>query len=97
MAAGAAALLASACTPDGKGVLVQSCVKDGQDQKTCDCIATAMQKNMDPQLFQAAVLQAQGKNDEAEKVAKAVSADKAMESASKAMAPMLQCAMGGKT
>ena len=96
MAAGAAVVLASACNAAGgdKQALIDECVKQGDDRKQCECIATAMETHMDKDLFHAAALEAQGKSDEAQKLAEKIGPDKAMASATAAMGPMMQCAMG---
>jgi hypothetical protein len=74
--------------------MIDACVKDGDDKKQCECIATAMEKYMDKELFHAAALEAQGKSEEAQKIAEKVGPDKAMASATAAMGPVMACAMG---
>ena len=98
MAAGAALMMSSACGAVGGGdkqVLVDACVKEGEPREQCECIATAMEKHMDKDLLRAAALEVQGKTEEAQKIAEQVGPDKAMASATAAMGPMMQCAMGG--
>ena len=98
MAAGAALVLSSACGAVGGGdkqVLIHACVKEGEPREQCECIATAMEKHMDKDLLHAAALEAQGKTEEAQKIAEKLAPDKAMPSATAAMAPIMQCAMGG--
>ncbi|HEX5007883.1 MAG TPA: hypothetical protein VFV70_12265 [Hyphomonadaceae bacterium] len=100
MAATAALVMSSACGAVGGGdkqAIVNECVKQGDDRKQCECIATAMEKHMDKDLFHAAALEVQGKSDEAQKIAEKVGPDKAMASATAAMGPMMQCAMGGSS
>jgi hypothetical protein len=97
MAAGAALVLSSACGAVGgsdKQAIIDECVKQGDDRKQCECIATAMETHMDKELFHAAALEAQGKSEEAQKLAEKIGPDKAMASATAAMGPMMQCAMG---
>ena len=98
MAAGAALMMASACGAVGGGdkqALVDACVKEGEPREQCECIASAMEKHMDKDLLHAAALEAQGKSEEAQKLAEKVGPDKAMASATAAMGPMMQCAIGG--
>jgi hypothetical protein len=96
-AAGAALVLSCACGAVGGGdkqAIVDECVKQGDDRKQCECIATAMEQHMDKDLFHAAALEAQGKSEEAQKLAEKIGPHKAMASATAAMGPMMQCAMG---
>ncbi len=37
--------------PSDSQVLVDACVADGESEATCGCIATAMEKNLSPELF----------------------------------------------
>ena len=73
---------------------LQACAP-GEPREQCECIATAMEKHMDKDLLRAAALEVQGKTEEAQKIAEQVGPDKAMASATAAMGPMMQCAMGG--
>ncbi|MDZ4760158.1 MAG: hypothetical protein SGJ21_03705 [Alphaproteobacteria bacterium] len=50
----------------GKAVLSSRCVEDGNDKKACDCMATETENALDPEVFEAMVLAAQGKDDEAD-------------------------------
>jgi hypothetical protein len=97
MAAGAAALFASACSAAGgdKAALIEACKKDGDDQKTCDCVANEFEKNLDKDAFHAMALSAQGKSEEAEKILTALPMDKQMQMATAAMGVMMKCAVDG--
>lgn len=64
----AASILALAACGGGKAAMVKSCVDDGTNQKTCECIATELEEKLDKDVFDALVLGAQGR-DEAAKVA----------------------------
>lgn len=37
--------------PSDQKVLVDACVADGESEATCECITTAMEKNLSPELF----------------------------------------------
>lgn len=100
MAAGVALTTLAACGAAGGGdkqVLVNACVKEGEPREQCECIAAAMEKHMDKDLLHAAALEAQGKTEEAQKIAEKVGPDKAMASATAAMGPMMECAMRGSS
>lgn len=100
MAAGVALATLSACGAAGGGdkqVLVNACVKEGDSRELCECIAAAMEKHMDKDLLHAAALESQGKTEEAQKIAEKVGPDKAMASATAAMGPMMECAMGSSS
>lgn len=96
MAAAAVLMLAScgAVGGGGKAAMVKSCVKEGEDKKTCECVATELEKNADKDVFKALVLQSQGKNEEAEKIMNALPMEKQFSAASAAMGAMMKCAVG---
>ena len=95
MGAAAAALLASACGAAGgdKTAFVNG-VKEGEDKKTCDCVATEFEKSIDKDAFHAMALQAQGKTEEADKIMNALPMDKQIAMATVAMGAMMKCAAG---
>jgi hypothetical protein len=76
----AAALLAAACgaAGGGKGVLVAQCVKEGQPQKQCQCMADKVEKAVDKDVFRAMVLEAEGKVEESEKLMASLPMEKQM-------------------
>lgn len=94
--AAAAVLMAASCgaAGGGKAAMVKSCVKEGEDKKTCECVATELEKNADKDVFKALVLQSQGKNEEAEKIMNALPMEKQFSAASAAMGAMMKCAVG---
>jgi len=93
--AAAAVLMLTACgAGGGKAAMVKSCVKEGEDKKTCECVATELEKNADKDVFKALVLQSQGKNEEAEKIMNALPMEKQFSAASAAMGAMMKCAVG---
>jgi hypothetical protein len=96
MAAAAAAALVSACGAVGgdKAAIIAACTKDGESQKNCDCVATELEKALDKDAFHAMALGAQGKEEEAEKIVKALPMDKQMATATSAMGAMMKCAPG---
>ncbi len=81
------ALLASACdegqpqkTP-GHASIVKQCIKDGGDEKTCNCAADRTEDLLktgviDEDMFRVLVLEAEGKAEESEKLLDAMSIDK---------------------
>ena len=91
----AAVLLASACGAAGgdKAAFVSGCVKEGESQKTCDCVATEFEKSIDKDAFHAMALQAQGKTEEADKIMNALPMDKQIAMATVAMGAMMKCAV----
>jgi Ni2+-binding GTPase involved in maturation of urease and hydrogenase len=92
----AAVLMVASCgaAGGGKAALVKSCVKGGETKKTCDCVATELQKNADKDVFRAMVLQSEGKDAEAEKIMNALPMEKQFSAASAAMGAMMKCAVG---
>src|SRR5262249_28046674 len=65
----AIALLAAACgDAGGKSAMVSKCVKQGQTQKTCECIVDKTEKNVDKDVFRAMMLDAEGKTEESQKL-----------------------------
>lgn len=96
MAAGAAALFASACSAAAgdKAALIESCKKEGESAKTCECVAGEFEKNLDKDAFHAMALAASGKEEEADKIMNALPMDKQMQMATAAMGAMMKCAVG---
>ncbi len=96
MAAAGAALLASACSGAGgdKAAFIAGCVKEGETQKTCECVGAEFEKSLDKNIFHAMALQASGKGEEADKIVNALPADKQMSMATAAMGAMMKCAVG---
>lgn len=97
--AAAAALLATACgaAGGGKAALVAECVEGGEERKTCECVATELEKNADKDAFRAMTLEAQGKTEEAEKIISALPMDKQISVATAAMGAMMKCSPGLST
>ena len=95
LAAGAAALVVSACSAAGgdKAALMASCKKEGESDKTCSCVANEFEKTLDKQAFHAMALSAQGKNEEADKIMNALPMEKQMQMATAAMGVMMKCAV----
>jgi hypothetical protein len=79
LAMAAIALLAAACGDSGgKGAMVSKCVKQGQSQKTCECIVDKTEKNVDKDVFRAMMLDAEGKTEESQKLMQSLPAEKQM-------------------
>jgi hypothetical protein len=49
-----------------KAVLVDQCVKEGNDKKNCDCMAAEAENTLDKDVLAAMALGAQGKDAEAD-------------------------------
>ena len=96
--AAAAALLVSACgVGGGKSVYVAACVKEKQgDQKTCQCIGDKLEKTLDPQMFQAVTLQAEGKAEEADKIISKIPDEKKFTGAMAAAGAAMSCMAGAQ-
>ncbi len=77
-----------------QGTIIAACTKDGESQKNCECVATELEKALDKDAFHAMALGAQGKEEEAEKIVKALPMDKQMAMATSAMGAMMKCAPG---
>jgi hypothetical protein len=90
--------LASACSAGGgdKAAIIAACTKDGENQKNCECVAGELEKSLDKDAFHAMALGAQGKQEEAEKIVKALPMDKQMAVATSAMGAMMKCVPGAK-
>ena len=97
MAAAAAAVLASACSAAGgdKAAIIAACTKDGDNQKNCECVATELEKTLDKDAFHGFALGAQGKQEESEKILKALPMEKQMAMATAAMGAMIKCVPPG--
>lgn len=97
MAVVAAGLTVSGCDAIGlggggdKAELVKACVADGEEQKTCDCVADELEKTVDKDAFKAMVLGAQGKDAEAEAIMEGLSMEKQFSVATGAMGAMAKC------
>ncbi len=58
----------AACGGGGKSALVDACVDEGEDKKDCACMADKLEEQLSPRAFEAVVLGATGKEEEAEKM-----------------------------
>ncbi len=97
-AVAAAGLALSACSGGGgKAALVEACVNDGQEKKTCDCMADEFEQKLDKDVFNALVLGAQGKDEEAEKILSELPMEKQFSVATAAMEATMKCGLGGAT
>lgn len=64
-----APLLLSACTqpaPPERAVLVSQCVKDGNTEEACRCMADQAEATLDKEVLAAMALAAEGKDEEAD-------------------------------
>ncbi len=90
----ASAVLLAACGAAGGGAsaMIKKCVDDGEDRKTCTCMVTEMEKTLDKEVFGAMVLQAEGKEDEAQKIMSNLPLNKQLGAATGMMGVMGKCA-----
>lgn len=96
MFAAAATLALAACQEDkAQKALVDSCVADGLNQKTCTCLATETKKQVDPEVYEAMALAAQGKEDEANALMEKMPIEKRFSVASGITSAMGACAVEG--
>jgi hypothetical protein len=80
MGVAAIALLATACgaAGGGKGAIVAKCIKDGESQKVCQCMADKVEKAVDKDVFRAMVMEAEGKVEESQKLLESLPMEKQM-------------------
>jgi hypothetical protein len=98
LAVAAAGLALSGCSGGGgKAALVEACMKDDQEKKTCECMADEFEQTLDKDVFNAMVLGAQGKEAEAEKIMNELPMEKQFSIAPAAMGAMMKCGMAGAT
>jgi hypothetical protein len=66
----AAGLLAGACSADDSGgkAIVDACLKSGQQEAVCSCLAKESAKRLDKPMYQVVVLGAQGNESETDRI-----------------------------
>lgn len=92
--AAAGMLVLAACGGPNKA-LVDSCVADGMKKGDCACLATEAEKQMDKDVFAAVVLQAEGKEDEANAMMEKMPIEKRFSVATGIISVMGACAVEG--
>lgn len=75
----------------GKSAMVSKCVEGGEDRKVCTCVADEMEKTLDKEIFQAMLLEAEGKSEEAQKIMSALPLGKQLGAATGMMGVMAKC------
>lgn len=91
LAAVAAFALTACGGAGGKSALVASCKKDGNDDKTCNCMADEMEKGLDKKTFAAIVKAASGKEEDAQKAMQELPAEEAMKAMPVMMGVAVKC------
>lgn len=90
-----AALTLSGCGGGGKAVIIDTCMEEGDSKEDCVCLAQVLEENLSPRAFEAMVLQAQGKDEEAEKVTDSLGMTEALSIASAMIEVMSECGVSG--
>lgn len=90
--AGAALLALGACDTPNKP-LVDSCLADGYDKKVCECLAKEAKKQLEPDVFNAMVMMAEGKEEEANAAMEAMPIEKRFSVASGMFTVMGACSV----
>jgi hypothetical protein len=85
--------LALAGCGGGKAAMVKSCVDDGTDRKTCDCIASELERKLDKDVFDAMVLGAQGRDEAAKAAMDKLPIEKQFSIATGAMSAAMTCGL----
>jgi hypothetical protein len=85
-------LVLAACSGPNKA-LVDSCIADGMDKSTCECLATEAEKQMDEDVFGAVVLMAEGKEEEANAMMEQMPIEKRFSVATGMISVMGACAV----
>lgn len=91
----AVGLLALAACGGPNKALVDSCVADGMAKADCDCLATEAEKQMDKDVFDAVVLMAEGKEDEANAMMEKMPIEKRFSVATGMISVMGACSVEG--
>lgn len=92
----ATTLALAACQEDkAQKALVVSCVKDGLPEKACKCLADETKKTVDPEVYQAMALAAEGKDNEANALMEKMPIEKRFSVASGITSAMGACAVEG--
>lgn len=85
----------AACGGGGKSDLVEACVDEGETRKGCTCMADKLEEGLSPEAFEAMVLGATGKDEEAEAVLKELGMGEAMKTAGVMMRVAVECGVSG--
>lgn len=94
--AAAGALLLAACEDKQQAALVNSCVADGMPKDTCGCLAKETKKAVDADAYNAMVLVAQGKSEQANALMEKMPIEKRFTVATGTVTAMDKCAVNPK-
>ena len=87
----AAVLTLTACGGGGKSALIDACMEEGESKKDCTCLAEKMEEGLSPRAFEAMVLGATGKEEEAEALMKEMGVGEGMAVAGVMMTVVAEC------
>ncbi len=88
-------LLASCGGGGGKSALVKACVDEGEERKSCECMAGKMEEGLSPRAFDAMVLSATGKDEEAEAAMEELGMTEGIAIAGVMMTVISECGISG--
>ena len=89
------ALVLISCGGGGKSALVDSCMDEGESKEDCKCMADVLQQNLSPKAFSAVVLNAQGKDKEAEQAMQDLGMTEALAVAGAMVKVVTECGVSG--
>ena len=75
----------------GKSALVDACIEQGDSREACTCMADKMEEGLSPEAFEAMVLGAQGKDDEAQALMENIGIGEGMKIAALMVTVVAEC------
>jgi hypothetical protein len=87
------ALFMAACgaAPNAKSAMIKKCVEGGETEAICTCVATEMETTLEPEIFKAMTLEAEGKSEEAQKIMQSLPLGKQLGAATGMIGVMAKC------
>ncbi len=79
----------------GKADLVKACMDEGEDREGCECMAQELEEGLSPRAFEAMVLSATGKDEEAEAAMKDLGMTDAIAVAGSMITVATKCGVSG--
>lgn len=79
----------------GKSALVDACVEEGEERKDCACFADTLEEQLSPRAFEAIVLSATGKDEEAESIMEELGATEALAIGGAMLSVIPKCGVTG--
>ena len=79
----------------GKGALIKACMEEGEDKKDCECMAEQMEQGLSPRAFEAMVLSATGKDEDAEAIIEELGMTEGIAIAGVMMKVVSECGISG--